>query len=723
MTFPFSPPEKIRNNASLEDTPRQILAIMVTLAEKRNGTVLRQKSLLQNRRNSLSTHDHCLKLVELFIKNCNGRSTNVMRKADFITAFSGTLIEETFCSRLFDYLVSTSYLKDEDNYIENLDANTFAKGILRFLEMDQRDRINFIIEIFDTDADGFISASELLPLVKAAFHESELETTDEHLQSALNAIVESYHKDHIDEGGLSYSAVRFIMGECLSELAGMFEKDFPLKNNLSCGKRGNSYIEVPTGRTADNLASTSHEHKSRRNWDFIKLMDEQWRFHRPRMIWLFLYVLCNVLVFEIKFLNWRLNPKYQAMRNLVGNSVCWAKGFAELSSFNCGLIFFPVCRQFVSFLRDRTPFKLWKWIPFNDNIDFHMICGHVVMVAGVGHTIAHLINFSRYSKEPNDELWYASPLNGNMTGPRPNFWDVLKTIPGSTGLIMLVIMIVAYPIVFLRRKYFNLFWYSHMLYLVWIVAFIAHGMKHMLQAPHAVWYVLPGFFIYCVERLQRFLCQATCKVKVLHAETYDNSTVLYLEKPTQNKFHFVTAGSYATINISNIALFEWHPFTISSAPGDKVLRFHIRRAGDWTAKLFDCVRQLEELHKKDGQQKTRHNTTFLHPCLSDQEVKEEEDHQNYQSKNSAILPDLKELSCVYIQGPFGAPTNDFFRYDYLVLIGLGIGVTPFASILRYFLLKWQSYCCPNCHSINQNLITQKFVQFNWLTPEVSYFFF
>jgi len=692
---------------------------MAALADKRNDAVQRQQNLLQIQGNSLSTHDHCLKLVELFLIKCNGNSTNVMRKADFIATFSGTLTEETFCGRMFDYLISTSCLKDEDKHIGNLDANTFAKGILRFLEMDQSDRINFIIEIFDTDADGFISASELLPLVKAAFHESELETTDEHLQSALNTIVESYHKDHIDAGGLSYSAVRFIMGEFLSELAGIFEKDLPQKK----AKRGNSYIEVPTGRASNSRASASRDHKPRQNWDFIKLMDEQWRFHRPRMIWIFLYFLCNILVFEIKFLNWSLNPKYQAMRDLVGNSVCWAKGFAELSSFNCGLIFFPICRQFVSFLRDRTPFKLWKWIPFNDNIDFHMICGHVIMVAGVGHTIAHLINFSRYSKEQNDELWFASPLNGNMKGPRPNFWDVLKTIPGSTGLIMLVIMIVAYPMVFLRRKYFNLFWYSHMLYLVWIVAFIAHGMKHMLQAPHAIWYVLPGLFIYCGERLQRFLCQATCKVKVLHAETYDNCTVLYLEKPTQNKFHFVTAGSYATINISNVALFEWHPFTISSAPEDKVLRFHIRRAGDWTAKLYDCVRRLEELNKKDSHQKKRHNTTFLQPHFSRKEDDEGEDIHNGQIINSVILPDLKELSNVYIQGPFGAPTNDFFRYDYLVLIGLGIGVTPFASILRYFLLKWQSYRCPNCHVVNQNLIKQKYVQFNWLTQEVSYSFF
>ena len=37
---------------------------------------------------------------------------------------------------------------------------------------------------------------------------------------------------------------------------------------------------------------------------------------------------------------------------------------------------------------------------------------------------------------------------------------------------------------------------------------------------------------------------------------------------------------------------------------------------------------------------------------------------------------------VYIDGPFGAPTSQIFRAQHAVLIGTGIGVTPFASILQ-----------------------------------------
>jgi len=40
------------------------------------------------------------------------------------------------------------------------------------------------------------------------------------------------------------------------------------------------------------------------------------------------------------------------------------------------------------------------------------------------------------------------------------------------------------------------------------------------------------------------------------------------------------------------------------------------------------------------------------------------------------LPKLK------IDGPYGAPAQDYKKYDVLLLVGLGIGATPFISILK-----------------------------------------
>lgn len=42
----------------------------------------------------------------------------------------------------------------------------------------------------------------------------------------------------------------------------------------------------------------------------------------------------------------------------------------------------------------------------------------------------------------------------------------------------------------------------------------------------------------------------------------------------------------------------------------------------------------------------------------------------------SILPSLR------VDGPFGAPAEDVFKSEVAVLIGTGIGVTPWASVLK-----------------------------------------
>ena len=63
---------------------------------------------------------------------------------------------------------------------------------------------------------------------------------------------------------------------------------------------------------------------------------------------------------------------------------------------------------------------------------------------------------------------------------------------------------------------------------------------------------------------------------------------------TLGRFHcpvrpFFQPGDWMFINLPVISKFEWHPFTISSAPErrDDVLTFHIRSVGGWTNKLHE----------------------------------------------------------------------------------------------------------------------------------------
>src|SRR4051812_2122187 len=45
------------------------------------------------------------------------------------------------------------------------------------------------------------------------------------------------------------------------------------------------------------------------------------------------------------------------------------------------------------------------------------------------------------------------------------------------------------------------------------------------------------------------------------------------------------------------------------------------------------------------------------------------------------------LPRVRLDGPYGAPAEDVFNSDVAILVGAGIGVTPFASILKHILYR------------------------------------
>lgn len=48
----------------------------------------------------------------------------------------------------------------------------------------------------------------------------------------------------------------------------------------------------------------------------------------------------------------------------------------------------------------------------------------------------------------------------------------------------------------------------------------------------------------------------------------------------------------------------------------------------------------------------------------------------------SIRPTCLSVRQIYLDGPYGEGHQDWYRYDVAVLVGGGIGVTPFASILK-----------------------------------------
>jgi predicted ferric reductase len=117
-------------------------------------------------------------------------------------------------------------------------------------------------------------------------------------------------------------------------------------------------------------------------------------------------------------------------------------------------------------------------------------------------------------------------------------------------------------------------------------------------------------------------------------------THLQIHRPDTFAFQ---PGDYAFVRIPRISRLEWHPFTISSNPEEKgYLGFHIRSLGNWTGALHRTFSQLSARERR--------------------------------------LP-------VILNGPYGTPSGRIFKSRTAILVGAGIGVTPFASILKSILYQ------------------------------------
>lgn len=76
-------------------------------------------------------------------------------------------------------------------------------------------------------------------------------------------------------------------------------------------------------------------------------------------------------LFAYKYVQYRQKAAYVVM----GHCVCMAKGAAETLKLNMALILLPVCRNTITWLRNKT--KLGVAVPFDDNLNFHKVLTHL----------------------------------------------------------------------------------------------------------------------------------------------------------------------------------------------------------------------------------------------------------------------------------------------------------------------------------------------------------
>ncbi|XP_019054281.1 PREDICTED: respiratory burst oxidase homolog protein F-like isoform X4 [Nelumbo nucifera] len=91
-------------------------------------------------------------------------------------------------------------------------------------------------------------------------------------------------------------------------------------------------------------------------------------------------------------------------------------------------------------------------------------------------------------------------------------------------------------------------------------------------------YLAVPVLLYAGERTLRFFRSGFYSVRLL-------KVMFSLCKCPSLPNSSIESGQYMFVQCPGVSPFEWHPFSITSAPDDDYLNIHIRRLGDWTKEI------------------------------------------------------------------------------------------------------------------------------------------
>eukprot|EP00698_Gefionella_okellyi_P022515 TRINITY_DN747_c0_g1_i1.p1 TRINITY_DN747_c0_g1~~TRINITY_DN747_c0_g1_i1.p1 ORF type:complete len:808 (-),score=69.39 TRINITY_DN747_c0_g1_i1:455-2878(-) len=302
-----------------------------------------------------------------------------------------------------------------------------------------------------------------------------------------------------------------------------------------------------------------------------------------------------------------------------------ARGSGEMLNLNCALVVLLMCRGLFAKLQG-TAFHLI--MPIDTSIWAHKFVASVTCVASIVHGCTQAITYI---------LVWPAMLTGGVFG-------LLQV--GITGLlisVLLVIIFVTSRSCVRRRSRFELFWFSHHLFILFYGLLLLHGLQYGVPM-FWMYFVGPGVLYFCDRAYRMFasirhggLC------RIVSARSLPGQVLrLELVKPTPFSFE---PGMYAELACAALSRYEWHPFTIASAPSDPTLVFYVKCAGNWTSAMYELL--------------------------------------------GKGLP-VESSLLIALRGPFGSPTEHSYQFEHVTFVAAGIGATPFVSVLRDVAFHMQS---------------------------------
>ncbi|TRY81359.1 hypothetical protein DNTS_029007 [Danionella cerebrum] len=277
---------------------------------------------------------------------------------------------------------------------------------------------------------------------------------------------------------------------------------------------------------------------------------------------------------------------------------------------------------------------------------------------------------------------------------------IVSTVPGITGVLLVLLLFVmcTASTYCVRVSNYEIFWYSHHLFMVFYVTLIVHvsggTLKYQsnvkahppgcipsnlssgswtghrdarergggsqkvcreeaLFQPHFpqtwLWISAPLCW-YCAERFYRFIRSSADPVIIVSIISHPCDVI---ELHMLRRGFKPRPGQYILVNCPRVSSFENHPFTLTSCPTEKSETFgiHFRALGDWTSRFSQLL---------------------------------------LQPSDSSMIS-MKQPQMVYVDGPFSGASEEVLNYEVSLCVAGGIGITPFACVLHALLDDWRQY--------------------------------
>uniref|UniRef100_A0A8C2KZ20 NAD(P)H oxidase (H2O2-forming) n=1 Tax=Cyprinus carpio TaxID=7962 RepID=A0A8C2KZ20_CYPCA len=543
--------------------------------------------------------------------------------------------------------------KDGNGY---LSFQEFLDVIVIFMTGTPEEKSKLLFSMHDIKGDGFLSKEEFTSLLRSFIDISGSALSKSQADDGIAAMLQAaglYNKDCF-----SWEDFHFLLRDHSAQLSIKAIKVCCFCQATLVKAEICSVFLVRTGQSNPKVYVRPQRERYNRNAvqqciQQFKRFIENYRRH----------IICIVVIYGItaglaleRCFYYGLQAHASGIPETSMVGVLVSRGSAAAISFLFPYMLLTVCRNLITMCRETF---LNRYIPFDAAIDLHRHMAMTAVVLSVVHSLGHVVNVYVFCISDLSIL--------ACLFPRLCF----VSLSGLTGVLLLLIFAFMYVFAshYFRRISFRGFWITHHLYVLVYVLTVIHGSYALLQEPRFHIYLIPPGLLFLLDKLIS-LNRKKVEIPVVKAELLP-SDVTYLEFKRPQGFVY-RSGQWVRIACLALGTDEYHPFTLTSAPHEETLSLHIRAVGPWTSKLREA----------------------------------------YTPEN---LQELGGYPKLYLDGPFGEGHQEWTDYEVSVLVGAGIGVTPFASILKDLVFKSSVKFKFHCKKVYFIWVTRTQRQFEWVS--------